>query len=472
MSLLTRRDLLRLGATSGIGAVLQQRAFAGSPLPYPSRRPAPGDRRFVSVAVEGTIQTAQRRIGDQKTAWLFGNCFPNTLDTTVHFEETTAGPDTFVITGDIDAMWLRDSSAQVWPYLPLMRRDKPLQRLIAGVIRRQTHCILLDPYANAFLADPNGTSEWKSDYTVMKPGIHERKWEIDSLCYSIRLAYAYWKATGDVAPFDVSWERAMDQIVQTFREQQRKEDNGPYAWQRGGPRPEPGSPASYGSPVGPIGLICSRFRPSDDETRYQFLIPSNFFAVTALRQMAILLDRVRHKQEKAKRATAFADEVSAVLRQHATQKHPKLGTVYAYEIDGLGHVSLMDDANVPSLLSMPYLGLCKTSDPVYQATRRLVWSPENPQFYEGKYRGIGGHVGPDMIWPMALILYGLTSTSPEEIAACLRTLRDTDADTGFMHEAFHKDDSRRYTRSWFAWANTLFGEFVLHTLYHHSKLLM
>lgn len=439
---------------------------------FVSKRPAPGDRRFVSTAVEETIESAQRRIADPEMAWLFGNCFPNTLDTTVHYREENGQPDTYVITGDIDAMWLRDSSAQVWPYVPLAKRDPKLQRLIAGVIRRQSRCIHLDPYANAFFDDPHRESEWASDYTEMRPGVHERKWEIDSLCYPIRLAYGYWRHTGDTSPFDADWETAMDLVVRTFREQQRKEGHGPYAFQRGGAKPAPDSPALYGPPVQPNGLICSRFRPSDDETTYQFLIPSNFFAVTSLRELATLLAKVRHQPQKAEKATALANEVEEALKKHAVQTHPRLGKVYAYEIDGLGHVSLMDDANVPSLLSMPYLGACSTSDPIYQATRRLVWSPENPWFFAGKYAGIGGpHIGPDMIWPLGIIQYGMTSTSEAEVAAALQTLKATHGGTGFMHESFHKDDPRNFTRSWFAWANTLFGEFVLHTLDRHPSIL-
>ncbi len=140
---------------------------------------------------------------------MFENCFPNTLDTTVDFEVVDGRPDTYVITGDIDAMWLRDSTAQVWPYLPLMKNDSNLQQLIAGVINRQTRCILKDPYANAFYKDENKVSHWKSDRTEMKPGVHERKWEIDSLCYPIRLAYHYWKASNDRAPLDAAWREAI-----------------------------------------------------------------------------------------------------------------------------------------------------------------------------------------------------------------------------------------------------------------------
>ena len=480
---LTRRSLLQgaaalsvaglpLGLAESVLAQAASGAQSAQAVPFVSKRPPLAERRFTSPAVEETIRATKRRIRDAELAWLFENCYPNTLDTTVTFRDDAKAPDTFVITGDIDAMWLRDSSAQVWPYLPLTRRDPRLARLIQGVIHRQAKCILLDPYANAFLADPNGHTEWSSDYTEMKPGIHERKWEVDSLCYPIRLAFGYWKTTGDTSPFDAEWESAMGTIIQTFRDQQRKDGFGSYGFKRGGARPAPGSPELYGSPVKPIGLIASRFRPSDDETTFQFLIPSNFFAVTSLRQMAILLTKARPNPAMAADATALADEVERALRLHATQQHPTLGKVYSYEIDGLGNASLMDDANVPSLLSMPYLGACSVRDPIYQNTRRLVWSRANPWFFEGKYSGIGGpHIGRDMIWPMSLIMFGLTSTSVPEVASNLRALKATHGGTGFMHESFHKNNPRRFTRSWFAWANTLFGEFVLQTAQRAPQVL-
>ena len=230
---------------------------------YPSHRPPPDQRRFISRAVEETIGRVKAAIGDPELAWLFENCFPNTLDTTVDYSIANGVPDTFVITGDIEAMWLRDSTAQVWPYLPLADGDVHLQNLLAGVIRRQTKCILIDPYANAFNKGP-GESPWKDDLTDMKPELHERKWEVDSLCYPIRLAHGYWKATGDTSPFDDDWRRAMHLVVRTFREQQRKEGRGPYRFQRvTGWQTDTVAGGGYGNPIRPVGLICSIFRPSD-----------------------------------------------------------------------------------------------------------------------------------------------------------------------------------------------------------------
>lgn len=407
---------------------------------------------------------------------MFGNCFPNTLDTAVQFHDAGGpgtAPDTFVLTGDIPAMWLRDTTAELWPYLPLMAHDPRLQRLVQGAIRRQSACIRIDPYANAFLEDASRPSPWVSDDTLMKPGVHEHKWEVDSLCFPIRLAHRYWKLTGDMSPFDAGWEQAMDLVVQTFQEQQRKDGHGPYYFRRGSPvKMDLSQASSYGAPVKPNGLIFSAFRPSDDPTTFPFLIPSNFFAVIALRQMAEMLFHIRGNHQKARAANALAAEVEGALARNAVQKNAEGDAVYAYEMDGLGNVLLMDDANVPSLLGLPYLGACSPHDPVYRATRQFVWSNADPSFASGKYAGLGSpHTGPGTIWPIGLCVWGLTSTSPAEIAGALATLKATHAGTGFMHESFDKDNPRRYSRSWFAWANSLFGEFVVQTLERHPHLL-
>ena len=460
--MMNRRSFVRGAGLVAAGPFLGVSPLRAAPA-FPVVRPAASQRRFRSQAVETTIREFQRRVKDPELSWLFGNCFPNTIDTTVTPGTLAGRPDTYVITGDIDAMWLRDSSAQVWPYLPLAPQDAALRQLIAGVINRQTQCILQDPYANAFYGDKTKVGEWKTDRTAMQPGVHERKWEIDSLCYPIRLGYHYWKTTGDTQPFDAQWRRAIDLTVKTFREQQRKAGPGPYHFQRETANATDTQPmAGYGYPVRPCGLIASAFRPSDDATLLPFLVPSNFFAVASLRQAALMLYDIHHEQAAYNDLMALADEVATALRQHALVTHPTLGQVYAFEVDGYGGHLLMDDANVPSLLSLPYLGALPLNDPAYQNTRQLVLSAANPFFYKGTAaEGVGGpHVGADMIWPIAIIMRGLTSTDDAEIRACVQSLRATHAGTGYIHESFHKDDSSKFTRAWFAWANTLFGEFL------------
>jgi meiotically up-regulated gene 157 (Mug157) protein len=470
---MNRRAFVRNTSLAAASIALSSVNWAGAAA-FPVVRTPESKRKFKSAAVERTIERVKSSVGNKELAWMFENCFPNTLDTTVDFEVIDGRPDTYVITGDIDAMWLRDSTAQVWPYLPLMTEDKPLQQLIAGVINRQTRCILKDPYANAFYKDASKVSDWKNDRTEMKPGVHERKWEIDSLCYPIRLAYYYWTITKDTSPFDSSWGKALTLILRTFCEQQRKNGNGPYRFQR---RTEVQTDTvalgGYGFPVNPVGMICSIFRPSDDATVFPFLVPSNFFAVVSLRQAAQMSDNIFHDKEVAAQCRSLADEVERALREHAVVQHPKLGRVYAYEVDAFGNYYCIDDGNVPSLLSLPYIGAVDAGDNLYLNTRRLVLSEANPFYCKGKAaEGPGGpHVGMDMIWPLGLIVQGLTSLHDPEIRQCLQTLQRTHAGTGFMHEAFHKDNPQKFTRSWFAWANTIFGEFVLKTFNERPHLL-
>ena len=462
----TRRDFIKTGGIAVAGLALSGGVISGTSCNggrFVCKRPPLGSRNFTSKAVEATILSIKQQIRDPKLAWMFENCFPNTLDTTVEQGTLNGKPDTFVITGDIHAMWLRDSTAQVWPYLPLVNDDADLKKLIAGVIHRQTYSILLDPYANAFNKNKEG-GEWMSDFTDMKPELHERKWEIDSLCYTVRLAHEYWKKTGDTTVFDQDWRQAAGLIYTTFTEQQRKSGLGPYRFERKTPRQlDTLSNNGYGQPLKPVGLINSSFRPSDDATTYGFLIPSNLFAVTTLRQMAEISEKVTNDKVFAERCQALAHEVNVAIHKYGVFEHPKYGRVYAYEVDGFGNAAFMDDANVPSLLALPYLGCLDASNPLYQNTRKLIWSDDNPYFFKGKAaEGIGGpHVGYDMVWPMSIIMKAMTSSDDQEIKWCIKTLRNTDGDTGFMHETFHKDDPDNFTRSWFAWANTLFGELMI-----------
>lgn len=445
------------------------------PVEFESKRPPVAERHFTSDAVEAVITEIKSTLKNKELAWLFENCFPNTLDTTVDFSIQDGKPDTYVITGDIDAMWLRDSTAQVWPYLALLRNDKKLQQLIAGVINRQVKCIQLDPYANAFYKDASKVSEWKeTDITEMKPGIHERKWEIDSLCYPVRLAYGYWKMTGNDDPFDMQWKEAIRLIVKTFKEQQRRHGNGPYHFERKTSWATDGVPlGGYGYPVKPVGLICSTFRPSDDATIFSFLVPSNFFAVLSLKQAGEMVNHIHRDALLANECIQLASEVSSALEQHAITTHVKFGKVLPYEVNGFGSFHLMDDANVPSLLSLPYLGALRATDPIYQNTRRLVLSNENPFFFTGKFGdGIGSpHTGVDRIWPISIIIRALTSKNSEEIKRCISWLIATHGGAGFMHESFHKDDPKNFTRKWFAWANTIFGELVITTQRKSPSLL-
>jgi len=480
MANVARRDCLK-----GVAALALAQAAHPLLAKYPEKikgaelphaRTALADRHFTSAAVEALIPRIQKGIADPALSVIFENCFPNTLDTTVYPGSFEGHPDTYVVTGDIDAMWLRDSSAQVWPYLPLAKDDPKLRQLLEGLIRRQARMILIDPYANAFTRIPSSPPlSWAvKDLTDHYPGVAERKWEIDSLCYPIRLAHGYWKATGDTAPFDATWQQAALTILRTFRAQQRKHDHGPYTFQRESAIPGDTLPlGGYGNPAVSVGLIYSMFRPSDDACIYPFLIPANHFAVTSLRQLADIATHVLNNPKLAADAESLAAEVERALAQYGKTHHPKFGEIWAYEVDGYGNALMMDDADAPGLMSMPYLGACTIDDPLYQRTRRFVLSDSNPYFSSGTAgQGVGSpHEGIDTIWPMSIAYRALTTTDEQEIRLCLRTLRDTTAGTGFMHESFHKDDASKFTRPWFAWANTLFGELIVKLAADHPSLL-
>jgi meiotically up-regulated gene 157 (Mug157) protein len=461
---LARRDLLRRSLATGVGLLVGAQGATAQAVP--GRRPRIAQRAFRSAAVEREIDRVTQRLADRELAWLFANCYPNTLDTTVRLGEVDGQPDTFVITGDIEAMWLRDSSAQLQTYVHLAPQDPALRRLFHGAIQRQARCILIDPYANAFMANAAAKSNLGAidDLTEMKPGVAERKWELDSLCYPMRLAHAYWTATRDKAPFDSRWSEAMARAVTTMREQQRKHGDGPYKFERVNRyATETLMLKGTGAPTSKIGLIHSMFRPSDDACTLPFLIPSNLFAVAALRMLAQVQDEARGDRAAAAECRSLADEVDAALTLHGRMRAHDGSEVWAFETDGFGNAYFMDDANVPSLSALPLLGAATRDDPLYRRTRALAWSNRNPYFFSGTAaEGIGGpHKGLGMIWPMSIIVRAMTSDDEAEIVQCLRWLKRTHAGTGFIHESFHQDDPKRFSRPWFAWANGLFGDLIL-----------
>ncbi len=386
---------------------------------------------------------------------IFANCFANTWATTLRPQ---ADGSVFVITGDIPAMWLRDSAAQVRVYLRLAKFDPYFAQLIAGVVKRQCFNILIDPYANAFNEAPNGQCH-NRDETEMGAWIWERKYELDSLCAPVMLAHDLWRVTGDAGHVDESFVAAPQAIVKTIRLEQRHQ-NSAYAFQRFNcPATDTLSYVGRGSPVVFTGLSWSGFRPSDDSCEFHYLIPANMLAVVAFRRLAELPVPQALKQD----ATSLAQEIQNGIEAFAIIEHPQFGKVYAYEVDGLGSHLFMDDANVPSLLSLPYFGYCNVDDPIYRNTRAMILSKANPYFFEGRAaKGIGSpHTPSDYIWPIALCMQGLTANSRVEQLALLETLVSTDAETGLMHESFHKDNPAQFTRPWFAWANSLFAEFVM-----------
>lgn len=436
--------------------------------PNDFERPVPSQRHYTSQAVEDVITRMRDKLPTPELVHLFTNCFPNNLDKAVVYEVGEDGlDDTFILTGDIEAMWLRDSGAQVWPYVALLGNDEPLQHLVRGVINRQLKCLIIDPYANAFNRKPfHGI--WQSDSTAMTDDLWERKWELDSPCYVLRLVHGYWQQTGDddLVTGDL-FLTALERVLNTFVEQQKWDgQHTSYMFMRRTPAMHD-TMANYGwgAPVKPCGLISSAFRPSDDCTLLQFLVPSNFMAVDVLRKTSDMLSQVLpERSDLIERCDLIAAQVDTALAEHAIVHTEKYGDVYAFEVDGFGSCILGDDANVPSLLALPYLtDIIDLDDTIYQNTRRMLLSEDNPYYFSGKAgAGIGSqHTGLDCIWPMSLIMQAMTSTDQEEIDRCVQTLATTHAGCWLMHESFHKDDPSNFTREWFAWANTLFGELLI-----------
>ncbi len=404
-----------------------------------------------------------RLAGRPALADLFARCFPNTLETTTEPQDDGT---TFVFTGDIPAMWLRDSSAQVRPYVRLAARDAGLRHLLAGLIRRQAAYILHDPYANAFMRAPRGQRrQHASDRPAASPWVWERKFELDSLCYPLQLLHDYWQATRDSAVFDGSVHAMLQRIVAVMRVEQRHDRDSPYWFER----PRPASPldtlthGGHGPPSSYTGMVWSGFRPSDDACAYGYLIPANMFAVAALRHVVEIARAVYDDRQLAEEAARLRDEIDRGIHEYGLVDHPRHGRIYAYETDGRGNHTLMDDANVPSLLSIPYLGYRAATDEDYRRTRGFVLSGDNPYYVVGRYaRGVGSpHTPRGYVWPLALAMQGLTATDRAERDALVEMLATTTAGTDYMHESVDPDDPTRFTRPWFAWANSLCAEFLL-----------
>ncbi|WP_427050775.1 glycoside hydrolase family 125 protein [Paenibacillus sp. TC-CSREp1] len=415
----------------------------------------------ISPSIQQMINKVKGHLPDHpKLVEMFGNCFTNTLTTTIQRKEDGT---TFVITGDIPAMWLRDSAAQVRPYLILASEDRELSDMIAGLVERQLRYILLDPYANAFNETESGNGH-QTDLTEMNDWIWERKYEIDSLAYPIQLSYLLWRNTGRIDQFNTVFREAVSRIIALWQVEQHHETRSPYTFQRlDAPETDTLTREGRGTETVYTGMTWSGFRPSDDRCEYGYLIPSNMFAVVALRYVQEIALKVLQDNEMAEAARKLAEQIDEGIRKYGIVEHPEYGMIYAYETDGQGNYNLMDDANVPSLLSLPYLGYVTEDDEIYQNTRRFILSKANPYFYEGSAAsGIGSpHTPEGYIWHIALSMQGLTSGDMQEKMNMLELIRQTDAGTGLTHEGFSANDPHEYTRPWFSWSNMLYSELVM-----------
>lgn len=415
-------------------------------------------KQFVEK-IRKQLNAEKLNIGD-----VFERCFLSTLDTTI--QQKNDGT-TFIITGDIPAMWLRDSACQVKPYLFVAKDAPDIARMIEGVIRRQINSILIDPYANAFNECANGNC-WEHDKTDMKPELWERKFEIDSLCFPIELAYLYWKYCKSAAVFDADFLKAAKLIVSVFRTEQNHEQQSNYSFERFNCGfADTLSRNGKGALVNPeAGLIWSGFRPSDDACVYGYLIPSNMFAAVILDYLSEIASELYQEDDFARETRAFSRELRAAIEKAALVKPDGkrfFKPFYAYEVDGYGQYLIMDDANLPSLLSMPYFGYCSADHEYYKHTREIILSEQNPYYYSGKYaEGIGSfHTASNYVWHISMGMQGLTSPSRSEKRKIIEAMVATDGGTGCMHEGIDVNDPSKFTRPWFSWANAIFTELVL-----------
>ena len=367
------------------------------------------------------------KLQDEKLKNMFYDCFVNTIDTTVNIGDN----DTFVITGDIPAMWLRDSTSQIEHYLPFVKEYPLLGEMFRGLINRHIHCIKIDSYANAFNIEDNG-NKWDNDITKDSPWVWERKYEVDSMCYTVRMIYKYWKKSSDESFFNEDIRDVFKTIISQFKKEQRHFEESDYRFTRlNCPYQDTLHNNGLGNEVSYTGMTWSGFRPSDDACKYGYLVPSNMFVVVALRYIEEIAEKIYYDHKLAESAKKLSDEIENGINKFAVVDHEKYGKIYAYEVDGRGNALLMDDANVPSLLSIPYIEYRTYDDEIYQNTRKFILSKDNPYYYEGKdARGIG------------------SAHTPEN----------------YMHEGFNCDDSHEFTREWFAWSNSMFANFVYETL--------
>ncbi len=377
-----------------------------------------------------------KRVRDIQTEQLFHTLFRD------FFLEDDA--TTYVQSGDIPAMWLRDSSAQTIPYIRFQHAYPVLRSRFAGVIERNARNILKDPYANAL----------QDDYHVW-----ERKWEIDSLAWPVILASVYWRSTHDRTFFTNDLHRSLSAIVSTYRCEERHHECSRYRYPYHVYTDDRYNEAT--------GLLWGAFRPSDDALQYRFNIPQNAIAVVALRDIVQLAREGYGDSALAEQAQALGQRVQTGIQLYGRFFNPvRRAWMYAYETDGFGRYNLMDDANIPNLTTLPYIDWCSAYDPTYLATRRFALSMDDPFFFAGRYaQGLGSpHTPYGFVWPLGIIGRALTATSRIEVATAITTLAETDGESGLIHESFYPDGYWRYTRPEFGWANALGAELFFRSL--------
>lgn len=414
------------------------------------------DDKFSKLRKKIKIKT-EEMFHDKNLAEIFYQCFFNTIDTTSHFQEDNT---VFVLTGDIPAMWLRDSVAQVMQYLFFAKDDQEVSNYLKGVLRRQFRYMQIDPYANAFKQTENSYGQWDGAVITdrLPKIVWERKYELDSLCYPFFLACKYYEETKDITHFDEDFLNAFDTMVETVKKEQKHSEKSSYhfVWKSGKQK------VGYSDPKGEKGLVWSGFRPSDDDCKYHYHIPDNMFLVSVLYKLAKIFQENLNDQNRCDACVKLIDELKPLIEQYGVVEVDGK-KVYVSETDCMGNYHIDDDANIPSLLSLPYLEYPYLDQEIYQNTRNFVLSHKNKYYCEGKYlSGIGSpHTPQNRVWPLAVAMQGITSDNEAEIKKCFEMLVTTTNGTGYMHESIDVNDVSVFSRPWFAWANSLFAYFVL-----------
>ncbi|KAJ2238219.1 hypothetical protein H4R99_007040 [Coemansia sp. RSA 1722] len=449
----------------------------------PSMRPPTECRTFTSPTIEEALHNITSYITDPDWKTLFSNIFPNTLDTTVAWHNANeTEPYTFLVTGDITAQWIRDSTNQILPYVPYATVDGDIAMLVMGLINMQAEELLGYPYGNAFqppsrsglLPTENGIA---LDLSVTPPfnnnTVFEAKFELDSFASFLQISSAYWRTTGDYQfMYNPSWGQAIAAILGAIEKLQEPTFNSRHLVNKPLVQysrltytaTETQFGGGMGNPVRYTGMAKTLFRPSDDASIFPFLVPANAYLSVELNRLAFMLDTIGVYSELANVAKTLSEEIRKGVFEHGTTLHPKYGRVFVYETDGYGSTLVMDDANGPSLLGLPYMGFLAQTDPIYQSTRKMILSvDDNPWYFTGSYiHGVGSpHTGFQKVWPMAVAMRGLTSSDRDEVKECLDQLVATTSDLGLMHESVHVYRTSNYSRSWFAWCNSLVSQFVI-----------
>ncbi|KAL8656943.1 MAG: hypothetical protein Q9226_002414 [Calogaya cf. arnoldii] len=484
------------------------RPLSKGPLSLPYQRPDPHCRTFSSPLVDKVIEDLTSRMKDKDLARLFENAFPNTLDTTVRWhvdgkkgksrkhngndldeEGHWDGAQSFIVTGDINAEWLRDSTNQLTQYQALAKKDKRLESLILGAINTQAEFVIESPYCNAFQPPP--PSQVPPDSNGQDDAVHpayeptrvfECKYEIDSLANFLALGNQFHKSTGSKEFLHARWYLALDTLLEVLEEQAKPTFDpetghfvrNEYLFRR---RTNAGTETlglgGVGNPLnGGTGLIRSAFRPSDDATILGFFIPGNAMMSVELKRTAAIL-KAAGKSKLAEKLRKRGESMEKGVWEHGVVMHKRYGEVFAFEVDGYGSSIIMDDANLPSLLALPLMGFVERDNKVYQNTRKMILEQAgNPYYLKGRaFAGIGGpHIGLQQAWPMSRLVQAMTSDDDEEIIDALHDVRDSSR-LGLIHESIHVERITDYTRSWFAWANSVFAQTIIDVAARKPHLL-